>query len=201
MKTRYLLTVFLSATGAGLAVGGCSTDGSNARSQRRSAPAQRPPRRLHRRADQGLPGGRGHPVPERAGAGDRLLVRLLRALHLPAALQLGAAEIVSDDAGAGLSGGNQALDRHRGRGLLSRLPLRAGRDDLRSHAARHGRLHAGVAVLRAERGAGRRRRRPPTAARSTSVRVRVVTDPPAATRRRRRDQPALRLHDAQLPGG
>ena len=29
MKTRYLLTVFLSATGVVLAVGGCSTDGSN----------------------------------------------------------------------------------------------------------------------------------------------------------------------------
>ena len=28
MKTRYLLTVFLSATGAVFAVGGCSTDGS-----------------------------------------------------------------------------------------------------------------------------------------------------------------------------
>ena len=38
MKTRYLLTVFLSATGVVLAVGGCSTDGSNIDPERRGPP-------------------------------------------------------------------------------------------------------------------------------------------------------------------
>ena len=131
MKTRYL-TVFLTAAGAMFALSACDGGSVDARSERRGAPSQRPPRRLHRRADQGLPGGGGDPVPRRSGAGDRLFVRLLRALHLPAALLVAQSAHLSDDARAVLSGAHQALDRHRDRGLLSRLSLRAGRHDLRS---------------------------------------------------------------------
>ena len=104
MKTRYLLTVFLSATGVVLAVGGCSTDGSNIDPTSRPASATTSPAACTAEQIKACPAVERHAVPERAGAGDRLLVRLLSALHLPAALQLGAAEDLPDDAGAGLSG-------------------------------------------------------------------------------------------------
>ena len=128
MKTRYL-TVFLTAAGAMFALsacdGGSSTLDPNVEARlRNDLPAVCTAEQIS-----GLPGGGGDPLPRRSGAGDRLFVRLLRALHLPAALFVGQPAHLSDDARADLSGADEALDRHRDRGLLSRLSLRAGRHD------------------------------------------------------------------------
>ena len=123
MKTRYLLTVFLSATGVVLAVGGCSTDGSNIDPNVEARLRNNLPAACTAEQIKACPAVNVTPCPNGQEPVIDYSVRLLPALHLPAALQLGAAEVVSDDAGAGLSGRNQAVDRHRGRGLLSRLPL------------------------------------------------------------------------------
>ena len=173
----------------------------DARSERRGAPAQRPPRRLHRRADQGMPGGGGDPVPRWPGAGDRLFVRLLRALHLPAPLLVAQSAHLSDDAGAVLSGAHQALDWHRDRGLLSRLSLRAGRHDLRSRGTHHVACTLALPYcgpnIASDRRRAERRLLP-----DLPVPVPDGDDGPAGRRHAAADGPGhVRLHVPELPGG
>ncbi len=136
---------------------------ADARPRRPGASAQRSSRHLHDGEADGVPSDRHQGLPAGTGAGDRLLRRLLRPLHLPAAVQRGGEPDVSDDAGADLSRRHQAVDRHRDPGLLSRLPLRERRGlrsgeggDVRVRRDQR-RVHAGAAVLRAQRHADRRR--------------------------------------------
>ena len=192
MKTRYLLTVFLSATGAGVRRRWLLARRVEHRSQRRGAPPQRPPRRLHRRADQGLPGGRAS---THCPNGQEPVIDYSSDCcpHFTCQPLCSSAQqtVLSDDAGAGLSRPAPSCGSAP-RSRTAVPPTAAsptGRPAIRRGTTRsRARWRCRTAARTWSRSSSAR---PPTAARSISARAcRRSTDPAAATARRRRTEPA-----------